>query len=614
MKLIKYLIIAIVVLVLLLVAGAGILVATVDPNDYKDDIIKLVKDSTGRTLTLEGDLGFTFFPNLGVSLGEAQLSNAAGFGEQPFAQVRQMGVSVDLLSLLKFSVQADTIVLDGLRVNLQKNKNGKTNWDDLAQQPGQSSTSEAAATDTGEAKQGKQLGLEIAGVSISDSQVVYDDRQADNKITLNPIELETGSIGTGNPSYIKATLGFAQTNPAMTATITYSSDARLNLVSMVYQLTDMVVNIEAQGSDLPNGAIDLTLEGNVDADIKNEAFALEPIAISIMDTSLNGDLTVQSFSQPKIEFALQSDEIDLDKLLPASEESASPAATNKASSAGDDKIELPVDLLRSLNVNGSLTINTLKASGLTVSDVQAKIAGQNGVINLNPLSMNLYEGSYTGTAGLNLSGNTPKYSASSDLKHLQIAGLLADLAEDGKSFIRGKAGIKFNVTTAGDRVSTLKKQLNGSAEFAAGEGAFQSAELARSVEQVVAFLKKRPPKPAGEELVFDSLTGSATITNGLVKNNDLKLATPLIFGNGQGEVNLGNDRIDYVMTVGLTENTNAAGIPITIKGDMDNPKFGVDLKNALKEQQKELIDKQKGKVEEEVNKKLGDKLKGIKLF
>ena len=90
MKLIKYLIITVVVLILLLVAGAGILVATVDPNDYKDDIIKLVKESTGRTLTLEGDLGFTFFPALGVSLGEAQLSNASGFGDQPFAQVSQV--------------------------------------------------------------------------------------------------------------------------------------------------------------------------------------------------------------------------------------------------------------------------------------------------------------------------------------------------------------------------------------------------------------------------------------------------------------------------------------------------------------------------------------------
>ncbi|MEM7304315.1 MAG: AsmA family protein [Pseudomonadota bacterium] len=609
MKLIKYLIIAIVVLVLVLVAGAGILVATVDPNDYKDEIVKQVKDATGRTLTLDGDIGFTFFPKLGVSLGEAQLSNAAGFGDQPFAQVKEVGVSVDLLSLLKLNVQADTIVLKGLRVNLQKNKNGQTNWDDLTEV----SATEASASDSKDAKEGKEVGLEIAGVDISDSQVVYDDQQANNKITLTPIDLETGSIGSGNPSYIKATLGFAQTNPEMTATITFNSDARLNLTSMVYQLSDMVINVEAKGSDLPNGAIDLAMTGNVDADLKNEAFALEPINIEILDTSLNGDLTVQSFSKPKIEFALQSDEIDLDKLLPESSTDTE-TSSSSASTSADDKIELPTDMLRDLNINGSLNVNTLKVSGLTVTDVAAKITGQNGVINLNPLSMNLYEGTYTGSAGLNVTGSTPKYSASSDLKHLQIAGLLSDLSEDGKSFIRGKAGVKFNVTTAGDRVSTLKKQLNGSAEFAAGEGAFQSENLAKSVEQVVAFLKQRAPKPAGEELVFDSLSGTAQITNGVAKNNDLKLVTPLIYGNGKGDVNIGADAIDYVMAVGLAENTDRAGIPITIKGDLNEPKFGVDLKGALKEQQKELINEQKGKIEEEVNKKIGDKLKDLKLF
>ena len=37
-----------------------------DPNDYKDTITSEVKARTGRTLTLEGDLGLTFFPWLGV--------------------------------------------------------------------------------------------------------------------------------------------------------------------------------------------------------------------------------------------------------------------------------------------------------------------------------------------------------------------------------------------------------------------------------------------------------------------------------------------------------------------------------------------------------------------
>ena len=69
MKFIKYLVIALAILVVLFVAGAVVLVATVDPNDHKDTIVAAVKDATGRELKLEGDIGFSFFPRLGRQTG-----------------------------------------------------------------------------------------------------------------------------------------------------------------------------------------------------------------------------------------------------------------------------------------------------------------------------------------------------------------------------------------------------------------------------------------------------------------------------------------------------------------------------------------------------------------
>ena len=273
MKLIKYLLIALAVVIVVFIAGAVVLVATVDPNDHKDTIVAAVKDATGRDLKLEGDIGFSFFPRLGVKLGEAELSNAAGFGKQPFASVDQVGVSVDLLSLLRAKVQADTINLKGLRVNLQKNKNGKTNWDDLS---GSSSSSSSSSS-----SDGSSVGLEVAGIRITDSQVVYDDQQAGNKITLNPIELRTGSIGSGKPSSISAELGMTQTNPKMTADINLDSKARLNLSTMVYQLSDLVLTVSAKGDDLPNGEVDLKIATNVDANLKKESLKLAPVSINV---------------------------------------------------------------------------------------------------------------------------------------------------------------------------------------------------------------------------------------------------------------------------------------------------------------------------------------------
>lgn len=618
MKLIKYLIITVVVLVGIFIAGAVVLVTTFDPNDYKEQIVSAANDATGRELTLTGDLGFTFFPKLGVKLGQASLSNAKGFSEQEFASVDNVSVSVDLLALLKAEVKADTIELKGLNVNLQKNKNGKTNWDDLAA----SSTSEPAA-ESSDSSDASAIGLEVAGIYITDSQVVFDDQQAGNKITLNPIELKTGSIGSGKPSNISMQLGMVQTNPPMTADIDLETDAKLNIETAVYQLTNLVLNVNAKGDDLPNGEIELSLKTNMDAHLNSESLKLAPVEISVAGLDLDGDLSVQSFSKPKISFSLHADELNLDKLIPAGEEgSASGSSEQAVASSSDDKIELPIDTMRSLNIDGSLNVGTLIVSGLTMSDLSATVTAKNGVINLNPLSINLYEGTYLGSAGVNVKGDTPSYIASSELKNLAVAGLLEDLSEDGKSIIRGKSELAFKVATTGDRVSTLKKRLNGTASFKAFDGALQSEKLARNVEKVVAFLKGREPAAAGEELVFDSLSGTAKITNGVVKNNDMKLITPLVYADGKGDIDIGNEALDYKLDVGLSDEPDRAAIPLTIKGAFEDPKYGIDFNSALKAKKDELVDEKKEEIKEKIDEKIkdklgdkvGDKLKGLKLF
>ena len=46
-------------------AGAATLLATFDPNDYKDRIATEVKKATGRDLAFNGDIRASFFPVLG---------------------------------------------------------------------------------------------------------------------------------------------------------------------------------------------------------------------------------------------------------------------------------------------------------------------------------------------------------------------------------------------------------------------------------------------------------------------------------------------------------------------------------------------------------------------
>ena len=104
----------------------------------------------------------------------------------------------------------------------------------------------------------------------------------------------------------------------------------------------------------------------------------------------------------------------------------------------------------------------------------------------------------------------------------------------------------------------------------------------------------------------------------LLKINDLKLVTPLVYANGKGDIDIGASELNYLMAIGLSDEPGKAAIPITIKGPFEKPKYGIDFKAALSEKQKQVVEEKKEEVKEKINEKIGekvgDKLKNLKLF
>ncbi len=132
MKFFSKLVLIIVVVIAVLIGALAIFVATFDANDYKQQVISLVKKQTGRELAINGDLKLAVYPDIALEVGEASLTNAAGFSGEQFATISSGKVSVKLLPLLKKQIKADEVYLDGLQLNLQRKADGSTNWDDLA--------------------------------------------------------------------------------------------------------------------------------------------------------------------------------------------------------------------------------------------------------------------------------------------------------------------------------------------------------------------------------------------------------------------------------------------------------------------------------------------------
>ena len=121
----------------LIVIGLIFVVVFVDPNDYRDDIQRIVKEKTGRELTLSGDLKLSVFPWIALEAGPAALGDAQGFGPEPFVSIKHARLGVRLMPLLSGKVEVGNVRLDGARIRLITDERGRDNWADLGKSEGE---------------------------------------------------------------------------------------------------------------------------------------------------------------------------------------------------------------------------------------------------------------------------------------------------------------------------------------------------------------------------------------------------------------------------------------------------------------------------------------------
>ena len=120
-------------LVGLVVIGIVAILLIVDPNDYRDDIAKLVQEKTGRPLEIRGKLDLKIFPWLALNIHDVTLGNPPAYGKEPFLTVQTASVGVKLMPLLHKQVQVSRVAVEGLSVTLVSRSDDDNNWKDLGE-------------------------------------------------------------------------------------------------------------------------------------------------------------------------------------------------------------------------------------------------------------------------------------------------------------------------------------------------------------------------------------------------------------------------------------------------------------------------------------------------
>src|SRR6266481_7305316 len=426
MKVFKTLLLAAGGIVVLVVLVIAIVAATFDPNKYKPEIVAAVKDKTGRTLAIEGNLGLTFFPSMGIAVGRVSLSEPSS--SRIFARVEQAKISLALWPLLSKRVVVDRVTLSGLTLDLVQHKGGKTNFGDLSGAGG--------STPPAGPKQAPQRGamrLDIAGIELRSSAISWHDEASGNRFKASVAEFKTGRIASGVPGKLSLSARVESTQPKADYQVRLSGDYRLNFEKQTFAFSgiDLRISDAAPGSK----AAPLSLKGDVEFDASPQA----------------------------IRFTLAADQVNLDRYLPPPPPKPA-AGAPRGASPSSTKPEEPIDLsaLKALNLKGDLKIEQLIASNVKLEKVHLGVKASGGKVDAEPLTAGLYQGKLSGAASVN--ANTNRFSMTAKLGGVAIGPLLRDALNN--DLLEGRGSVALDVQTGGASVSAMKKTLSGTARLA----------------------------------------------------------------------------------------------------------------------------------------------------
>lgn len=282
-------------LLLLLVAALTAAVMLFDPNDYRGQISKLVKDKTGRDLAI-GEIGLSVFPWVKVNLETVSLSNAPGFGAEPFAQVAHAGVGVKLLPLLRDNkIMVDGIRLEGLKLNLAKAADGKTNWADLARpaDPAQAQP-ETEAQPEADAKASFRLeDIDVGGVSIVDAAINYRDEQTGQAYRIDDFDLETGALKPGEDFDIETSIRATLEAQKLDTEVKLSAHVSPDLKTQQVKLGDLKLEAKARSPTLEG---ETKLTGQMLGNLQTQLFEIEELDLQAKGKTaqLQGDGTLKA--------------------------------------------------------------------------------------------------------------------------------------------------------------------------------------------------------------------------------------------------------------------------------------------------------------------------------
>lgn len=337
--------------------------------------------------------------------------------------------------------------------------------------------------------------------------------------------------------------------------------------------------------DLPQG-FGRAIKANTDLSFKSNRLDLSALTVSLDQNTLSGGVSVNlAGAVPNINATLRANDLDFSALAPAD---SGASESSSSAGAGWPKDRIDASALGLMNGNIRLSANSIDLGlmQLSAADLGVAIDRSRAVVSINGLRA--FQGSFVGQFVAN---NRNGLSVAGDLRANSVAlnPLLDTLADIDK--ISGNGNLNVSFLGSGSSVDAIMRSLSGQIGMSVPQGTIAGIDFEGLIRQgnANASLTK-----------FENLKANGVIKGGNLQNNDLTVSTGRVDAKGEGNINLGAQTLDYLVTpiakeVGSRERIE---IPVRIKGPWSGPSIRPDLEAALN------LENERKKLEEQARKEL----------
>ena len=436
-------------------------------------------------------------------------------------------------------------------------------------------------------------------------------RAVDAKIALSGVTGKSQSLQAG-----KLTLELDARQGETTVKGNLASSLAANLEKQTVELPAFSGELDVANPQMPMKSVKLPLTGGLRADIDGQTAALHANT-QFDESKIAAKVNVSRFAPLALVFDLDIDKLNVDKYLPPKPAGAEGKEAGKPAPA-----EKPLDFspIKGLNASGTVKIGQLQVSNVKASNVRLEVKAAGGKLDVAPLSANLYDGSLAGALSVNANNN--QVALKQSLTNVNINPLMKDAID--KDLLEGRGNVAVDVTSAGTTVAALKKGLNGTASMNLRDGAIKGINLAKTFRETKAVFTTRKDAvqqaKQTEKTDFSELTGTFRIANGVARNDDLSMKSPFIRLGGAGDINIGEDRMDYLAKASVVASAGGQGgkdldhlkgmtVPVRVSGPFDKLSYNIEFGGLVAEAAKAKVEE---KLKETVKGgKPEDMLKGL---